>query len=238
MTYRTRNIAIAVGLALVAMLLTLVYVTSYRHSVQHSQATVHVYVATRDIPAGTSGADVAKSLKDVAVPRHVAVPGAITDPSEVSSLVLSQTLYQGDQVTTKRFTDVTAQGIRGQIKGTMRAVQVPGDANQLLAGTLQAGDRIDLVTSLRPDPSTGVAHSTLALRNLLVLQAPAQSAVAAATGGSATVFAIVAIPDSQVQRLFYVMKNADWTFQLRPALGAKDGNNNVVTSTTIIRGLR
>ena len=55
MTYRTRNIAIAVGLALVAMLLTLVYVTSYRRSVQHAQATVNVYVAAHDIPAGTAG---------------------------------------------------------------------------------------------------------------------------------------------------------------------------------------
>ena len=38
MTYRTRNIAIAVGLALAAMLVTLLYVVNYRSSVQHAQA--------------------------------------------------------------------------------------------------------------------------------------------------------------------------------------------------------
>jgi Flp pilus assembly protein CpaB len=235
MTYRTRNIAIAVGLALVAMLLTLVYVTSYRHSVQHSQATVHVYVATRDIPAGTSGADVSKSLKDVAVPRHVAEPGAITDPSQVSSLVLTQALYEGDQVTGKRFTDVTAQGIRGQIKGTMRAIQVPGDANQLLAGTLQAGDRIDLVANFHADATTSVAETTIVLRNLLVLQAPTQSTLPS-SGGTVSTDAILAVKDTQVEQLFYVMKNTDWTFQLRPALGATDGANRVDTATTIVRG--
>jgi Flp pilus assembly protein CpaB len=237
MTYRTRNIAIAVGLGVVAMVLTLAYVTSYRHSVQHSEATVHVFVATKDLPAGTSGADVGKSLKSVAVPRHVAIPGAITNPSEVSSLVLSQELYVGDQVSARRFTDVQAEGIRGQIKGTMRAIQVPGDANQLLVGTLQSGDRIDLVANFHADPSTSVNETTIVLRNLLVLQAPSQSAVPS-TGGTTTASAILAVSDTQVQRLFFVMKNADWTFQLRPAIGSEDGNNRLDSATTIVRGLK
>lgn len=237
MTYRTRNIAIAVGLALVAMLLTLAYVTSYRHSVQHSQATVHVYVATRDIPAGTSGAAVAKSLKNVAVPRHVAVSDAITSPDQIESLVLTQALYQGDQVTAKRFTDVQAEGIRGQIKGTMRAVQVPGDANQLLLGTLQPGDKVDLIANLRADASLSVTQTTIALRNLLVLQASQQPALPSGTS-TTTASVILAVSDSQVQRLFFVLKNSDWTFELRPALGAKDGKNRVDTATTIVRGAK
>ncbi|MBV8395126.1 MAG: hypothetical protein JO064_02545, partial [Actinobacteria bacterium] len=53
MTYRTRNIVIAVGLALVAMLITLFYVANYRRSVQSDQQTVKVFVAARDLPVGT-----------------------------------------------------------------------------------------------------------------------------------------------------------------------------------------
>ena len=60
MTYRIRNILIAIGLALVAMLLTLFYVTNYKRSVQHSTTGVSVYVAARDITAGTPGADIVK----------------------------------------------------------------------------------------------------------------------------------------------------------------------------------
>jgi len=92
MTYRTRNIAIAVGLALVAMLLTLFYVVNYRRSVQNGQSTVDVYVATRDIPAGTPGGTVAGSLHTLAVPKRTVAPGAISNPSQIAALVLSQPL--------------------------------------------------------------------------------------------------------------------------------------------------
>jgi Flp pilus assembly protein CpaB len=236
MTYRTRNIAIAVGLALMAMLLTLVYVTSYRNSVQHAQATVNVYVAAHDIPAGTAGSDLAGSgaFRTIAVPRHDVVPGAISNPSQIANLVVAEPLYAGDQVTVKRFADVHAEGIRGQIKGTMRAVQVPGDVNQLLAGTLQDGDHVDLVANLRNDPSVQQPETKIVLRDLTVLQAPSQTAVVSA--GTAGVSAILAVSDTQVQKLFYVLKNADWTFELRPALGATDGPARIESGSTILHG--
>ena len=238
MTYRTRNIAIAVGLALMAMLLTLVYVTSYRHSVQHAQATVNVYVAAHDIPAGTAGSDLAgtHAFRTIAVPRRAVVPGAISNPSQIANLVVAQPLYAGDQVTVKRFADVHAEGIRGQIKGTMRAVQVPGDVNQILAGTLQAGDHVDLVANLRNDPSVQQPETKIVLHDLTVLQASAQSAVVSASAGSTTAFVILAVTDTQVERLFYVLKNADWTFELRPALGATNGPARIESGSTILHG--
>jgi len=237
MTYRTRNIAIAVGLGLTAMLLTLVYVTSYRRSVQHSQATVNVYVAARDIPAGTTGSDLARThaFRTVAVPRHAVVPGAITNPSQIAGLVLAQPLYAGDQLSGQRFSDVHAEGISGQIKGTMRAVQVPGDPNQLLAGTLKEGDKIDVVANLRADASIQQPETKIVLRNLTVLQASSPTAVVS-TGAAATTFVILAVSDQQVERLFYVLKNADWTFELRPAFAAKDGPVRIESGATILHG--
>ena len=50
MTYRVRNIGIAVALAVVAALLTTFYVTNYKKSVQSGAEAVTVYVASRDIP--------------------------------------------------------------------------------------------------------------------------------------------------------------------------------------------
>jgi pilus assembly protein CpaB len=237
MTYRTRNIAIAVGLGLTAMLLTLVYVTSYRRSVQHSQATVNVYVAAHDIPAGAAGSDLARThaFRTVAVPRHAVVPGAITNPSQIANLVLEQPLYAGDQLSAQRFANVSAVGIGGQIKGTMRAVQVPGDPNQLLAGTLQTGDKIDLVANLRADASIQQPETKIVLRNLSVLQASSSTSVVS-TGSAPTTFVILAVSDQQVERLFYVLKNADWTFELRPAFAAKDGPVRIESGATILHG--
>ncbi len=58
MTYRLRNIGIAIALAVVAALLTTFYVTNYKRSVQHGESKVPVYVASHDIELGTSGSDV------------------------------------------------------------------------------------------------------------------------------------------------------------------------------------
>ena len=145
MTYRIRNILIAVGLALLAMLLTLFYVTNYKRSVQHSTTGVQIYVAVRDLTAGTAGADIVKQhdLRVETVQQRDVVPGAISSPAQVSGLVLAAPVFAGEQVTLRRFSDVAAQGIRSQLKGTLRAVQVAGDANQLLAGTLATGDHVD-----------------------------------------------------------------------------------------------
>ena len=60
MTYRIRNIAVAVGLALVAALLTTFYVANYKRHVRQTESTVKVFVAKRDIPQGTPGAELIK----------------------------------------------------------------------------------------------------------------------------------------------------------------------------------
>ena len=54
MSYRLRNILIAVGLAVVAALLTVFYVSNYKSSVRSDAETVSVLVAAQDIPRGCS----------------------------------------------------------------------------------------------------------------------------------------------------------------------------------------
>ena len=240
MTYRIRNVAIAIGLALVAMLLTLFYVVNYRRTVEHSQATVQVYVAAHNIPAGTAGSSIVHSgaLQATSIPRHGVVPGAISDPNQVASLVLTQPLYAGEQVTLRRFSDVHSEGIVGQIKGNMRAIQIPGDPNQLLAGTLKAGDHVDVLANLTTD-GQGSAHVTrIVLRDLTVLQAAGTGP--AVPGGNNNTSVIVAVTDTQVQRLYFVMKNADWTLELRPAIDASDRPERLDTLQTVLTsgGLR
>jgi len=234
MTYRIRNILIAVGLALVAMMLTLFYVTNYKRSVQKSASNVLVYVAVHDVPAGTSGADIVKSnnLKVETVQRKDVVPGAISNPDQVAGLVASAPLYAGEQVTVRRFSDVAAQGIRSQLKGTMRAVQVAGDPNQLLAGTLQAGDHVDLVANLHLANS---AATRIVLRDLSVLTGSADTKLSQSSGSTSV---ILAVSDTQVQRLFFVLRNADWTLELRPVLNAADSSERIDTLNTVLGGGR
>jgi Flp pilus assembly protein CpaB len=238
MTYRIRNILVAVGLALMAMLLTLFYVTNYKRSVQRDATMVQVYVAAHDVPAGSAGADLLKQhdLRLTTVQRRDVVPGAISSPDQVQNLVLSGPLYAGEQVTLRRFTDVAAQGIRAQLRGTMRAVQVAGDPNQLLAGTLQAGDHVDVVANLRTDSTTTAANATrIVLRDLTVLSGPSDSAVGKLSSSGSSTSVILAVTDTQVQRLFFVLKNADWTLELRPVVDAADSAERVETVGSVLK---
>jgi Flp pilus assembly protein CpaB len=241
MTYRIRNILIAVGLALVAMMLTLFYVTNYKRSVQKSNSAVPVYVAAHDLTAGTTGTDIVKDhdLRQESVQQKDVVPGAISNPRQISTLVLSAPVYSGEQITLRRFSDAAAQGIRSQLKGTLRAVQIAGDANQLLAGTLEAGDHVDLVANLKLNSNnTTAAETRIVLRNLTVLIAPTVPGLGGSrvSQPSGSVSAILAVTDTQVQRLFFVMKNADWTLELRPVTGAVDSSETPATLNSVLTG--
>lgn len=230
MTYRTRNIVIAIGLALVAMMLTLLYVTNYRRSVQHGAASVQVYVASQDIPAGTTGADIVKQheLHALSVPRSDVVPGAISSPQQIDNLVVTEPVYSGEQVTLRRFATHSQQGVRAQLHGPMRAIQIAGNPNQLLAGTLQAGDHVDLVASVHyPDPSSSATTSRVVLSDLLVLVAPtaptaASKLASAPSSTSATDSVMLQITEAQIHKLFYVVSNDVWSLDLRPVADATD----------------
>src|SRR5271169_1122438 len=142
MTYQLRNVVVAVVLGLLAAVLVTVYVTNYRKHVQHGAQNVDVLVATTDIPAGTAGSTIVAGhmMKALTVPRTALTPGAISSPDQIVRLVSTDAILSGEQVSTRRFGNSQELGVRAQLKGTMRAIQV-GAANpdQVLAGTLRDG---------------------------------------------------------------------------------------------------
>jgi Flp pilus assembly protein CpaB len=239
MTYRARNLFAAIGLAVLAALLVGFYVTNYKRSVQHSQQHVSVWVAARDIPEGTSGADVISGgyLRQEQVLRQSVVPGAISSDTQIERLVAAQPTYAGEQVSLTRFSDVAVQGIRGVLRGPLRAVQVSGDNDQTLAGTLRTGDHIDIVANVKVgDASTSHSVSRIVLRNLRVLRAAGDvsSGVHLSSPSQGGAAVLLAVTDTQVQKLFSVIKNDDWTFELRPVVKATDSPETVETQNTIV----
>ena len=242
MTYRLRNISIAIALAVVAALLTSFYVTNFQRSVRHDEANVRVFVAARDIPAGTDGADVvAKGMLTKAdVVRRSVVPGSISDPAQIDELVATQPIFAGEQVTTRRFATPAERGIRAQLTGTMRAIQVAGDQHQILAGTLRAGDRVDVIASVKVDGDKEIHATRIVLRDIEVLKAPAGASAETKLGGlNAGLSVLLAVTDTQVQKLFHVLKHGDWSLELRPPVKARDGPETVILVGSILRdGLR
>lgn len=239
MNYRAKNIGIAVALAALAAILTSAYVVNYKRHVQRGEGKVTVLVAARDIPAGTSGADVVdqKMLKEQTVPRKSVVAGAISSPSQLAQYVATQDVFEGEQVSTRRFSPPTEQGIRAQIKGTQRAYQLPGDANQLLAGTIQAGDHVDVVGTW--EVSAGEIVSRVILRNLLVLKAAAGTETAkVTTPGSGGESVQLRVTDAQSNKLLWIQKNGvhdgeAYYLLLRAPTKALDSRNVVQDAHTL-----
>jgi Flp pilus assembly protein CpaB len=239
MTYRVRNIAIAVALAVVAALLTTFYVTNYKKSVQSGEEAVTVFVAARDIPIGTSGSDVVdrKWIRSEEIDRRNVVPGAISDPAQIEDLSATQPLFAGEQVSTSRFRPLEEQGIHGQLKGNVRALQVPGDEHQLLVGTLKAGDRVDVLGSWEFPEGTQIHVSRVVLRDVLVLRAANEGKVQSkiASGSNLPFSAIFALTDRQAHKLFWLTNNGEWSLQLRGVADAADSPESLDTSASLLQ---
>jgi pilus assembly protein CpaB len=238
MTYRVKNIGIAVILAAFAGLLTIIYVSSYKRHVQHGEQNVTVLVAARDIPAGTTGAEVVEQhyLSSESIARRSRVPGAISKPDDLNNLVVTQQIFRGEQVTTRSFGTQTELGIRAQLRANERAFALPGDANQLLAGTLKEGDHVDVVATWNWPESATHHVAKVILRNVLVLQAPeAPSESSKLTSGDQNFNVQLRVTDAQSQRLLWASENGKLYLELRPPADSSDSRPSADDASTLLR---
>jgi Flp pilus assembly protein CpaB len=240
MTYRVKNITIAVALALVAALLTSFYVTNYQRNVRKGETNVPVWVAARDIPVGTSGADVERKgmLEKSEIVRRSVVPGAISNPEQIAELVATQPIYAGEQVSTRRFSAPSQRGIQAQLTGLQRAIAIPGDEHQLLAGTLRTGDKVDLVATFGVGGTNGVPVTRIVLRDIEVLRAPGGSGgdTSKISQEDGDLAVMLKVTDTQVQKLHWVFTAATkWHLELRPGTEAADSPENVESWYSVLR---
>jgi Flp pilus assembly protein CpaB len=233
--YRIRNIVIASVLAAAAVLLTVIYVTSARSDVATGNESVTVYVPAKDYSIGTAGSTIAGNLEKQSVARKNAAPEAISNPSQLNGLYLTQPVYSGEQLTLSRFALPKQQGIRAELSGKQRALQVPGTADQVLAGTLVVGDRVDVVANLKNPKDNTDVKTAVVLRNLRVLGTDANGD-SKLSSGQPDDSVILAVTDSQAQRLYYVLKNGDWALQLRPVKKPSDSVRSTDTLQTVLAG--
>lgn len=244
-TNRLWQVVAAVGLALLAVLLTTFYVTNYKRNVQHAQDQVTVLVAAKDIPVDTQGSELLSGawLTKQSVPRRQVVPGAISSPVQLRNLIATEPTYAGEQVTTRRFGTPAERGVRAQIKGTQRAVEIDGDAHQLLAGTLRVGDHVDVVGAWElqsPVSSTSTADQRVArvfIRDALVLAAPAAPGKSTALGQSGGFSVQLRLTDAESQRFEWMYANGKWRLEIRPAQSANSPHSHDDGNTLLKDGV-
>jgi Flp pilus assembly protein CpaB len=235
MTYRLRNIAIAVALAVLAAMMTSFYVKQQKEDIQQGQSLTTVWVAKSDIPAGTAGDEITGRLESTEVAKSAVTPGAIVQPEDLAGKVSSETIYAGEQVSLLRFATEEEQGIRAQLSQTLRAVQLPGDGNQLLAGTLEAGDHVDVLGAWEVKGADNQNVARVILRDILVLQAPEVTTEAGrVTDQTGDQSIMLAVTDAQAQKLFWIFTTGDWSLSLRPTTDAADSPEGFEWSGTVL----
>lgn len=238
MTYRLRNIGLAIALAAVAVLLVFYYVAQERGRLQDEQELVPVWVAAKNIPPGTSGAELESGgfIQAKEIERGVVAPAVLLDPKTVTEKVVVQEIFKGEQVSQLRFRSEAQRGIRSQLTGNLRAVQLPGTEHQLLRGTLQAGDHVDIMGTWNVPEGAQHHVSRVLLRDILVLEAAQQAEVSSkiSQGPNEQISVKLALTDAQESKLFWIAENGEWTLVLRPPTDAADSPEGAENYQTLL----
>jgi Flp pilus assembly protein CpaB len=233
MSYRTRNITIASGLAALAIVFMIVYTSNDSSGTSEvAKGLVGVFFAARDIPQGTPGSTLqADGLVKKRVPADTVIRGAISKRQSISGTVATQNILEGQQISTRGFGPIAASGVLARISGSQRAVQLAGDKNQVLDGTLKPGDHVDVfATWAVPESCTTCHYTGVIVRNALVLATADQLGA----GNDAETPVQLRLSGSEAERVLWVTKYGDWSLVLRPVVKPKNAKG-VVTSKTILR---
>jgi Flp pilus assembly protein CpaB len=235
LTTNLKNILIAAVLAIAAVALTLIYVSNSKSNQSAASPAAYrtVLVAARDIPVGTTGTQLAHAgwLTTRRIPSDAVASGTVPNSAALATLVAIQPTYHGEQIVAQRFGTSQQEGLVSTIHGPLRIFQLPGDSNQLLAGIVRQGNRVDVVGSVaRPEGSQN-HYGVIAVRNVLVVKAPSSSSSNSNPGSID-----LQLTSAQAQKLFWMEKNADWSLLLRPSVHPSNADSAPVTSNTIVEG--
>ena len=178
----------------------------------------------------------AGSLEKRTVTRSSLAPKAVTSPEEINSLYTTETVYAGEQLTLNRFVPPKQQGVLSLLVGKERAVQVSGNPTQMLDGTLQPGDRVDVVANLRNPVNQNDVRALVVLQDIRVLQTQDGEGATINDPEESKSAAILAMTPEQAQKFAYARFNSSdqWWLQLRPVKKPQDGSAPPATFRTVV----
>jgi Flp pilus assembly protein CpaB len=192
----SRNLIISFVLAIAAAGALFAYTAQVRKSAESSTDTVTVIVATHEVPAGTT-VDDARSQGDLSyqsLRQSDVADGAITSFGAVSGQVITESLYNGDQLTVNRVGAPRTQTPAYQVTGNFRAIRVPFNPNSGMLSDLSVNDRVDVLTSYRMNDQV---LTYLAVPDARVLGVDAPTLDTAVNSGSAAGSVLLAVTEQQ-----------------------------------------
>jgi Flp pilus assembly protein CpaB len=200
--------------AVLAGIVLLVYLSSYRSNVRSSSEPVTVLVARNLIEKGTSGNDIAtrKLYQATDIKKTEIKVGAITDASALRGSVAAADIYPGQQLTSADFSANAVDSIPVTLTGDNRGISLELDPSHGITGPLHAGDHVDVWRAADVEHNVGM--------KLLVPDVNVLSAPSTPTGGGGT-NVVLELTWYQVPRVAEAFDAGKIWLILRPQSGAK-----------------
>jgi pilus assembly protein CpaB len=231
-TTRRGSLLVGAAAAVLAGIILLAYLHSYRNSVNSASAPVSVLVAKNLIQKGTPGDIIGTSsqFQVASVPKGQLQVGALTDPAALSGRVAVTDIYPGQQLTAGYFAFAPPGTLQTKISGSDRAISVQIDSEHGMVGQIAAGDHIDIFVGVnRLGPSGSQPIIKLLMADVTVLRAPI---------GTGSGLYTLRATGRQAAVLAYAADNGHLWFVLRPASGAKTVNPGFVSAQSLLLGLK
>ena len=226
-TTRRGSVLVGAAAAVLAGVVLLVYLHSYRNSVNSSAAPTSVLVAKSLIQKGTPGNIIGTSdlFQVASVPSKQLQIGALTDPAALAGRVAIADIFPGQQLTATYFAYAPPGTLQTKIAGADRAINISTDAQHGMLGEIGAGDHVDIFIGINIKSISGSQPVLkLLMTDVLVLKAP--------LGGSGQL--TLRAPLRQAAELAYAADNGRMWFILRPASGAKTPNPGIINAQTLL----
>ena len=235
----------ALVLLVTGTLVLLAYVRGADARALAGTRTVEVLVVEQLVPEGTSGDDLAGSVRTVTMPAMAAIDGRVTDLSNLAGLVATVDLQPGEQLLASRFQrpdDLQAPGTVAVPAG-LQELSVLLEPQRVAGGRIAAGDTVGVYLSqVLPD---GTPQTSAVLHGVLVSQvqgapteAPAQDGTeeAAAATPSASLLLTLALTSKDAETVVFGMEHGTLWLSLETD-GDDASGTRVLDPNTIYQGV-
>ena len=238
------TIVVAAAAALLAGILILIYLSSYRSSVKAEGAPVRVLIAQQNIPKGTSGTVIASNglFKTTTMRESQLLEGAFSDPTNLNGKVATQEIYKGAQLTAGAFS-AGGKTLAAGLTGRERLLSVPLDAAHGLIGEIESGNHVDVyagfnVVPLNADGTPVAGGQSRPVLRRIMTDIPVVEMGAKNGGlGSSTTKVVLRVNDVEAAKLAFASDNGKVWLSLRPGAAADSSQLGIVSLETLLLGV-
>jgi Flp pilus assembly protein CpaB len=240
---REGTLGFAALAGVLAVVLLLMFMHTYKRTVDDGAQPVTVLVARESLAKGVSGDVIAEKgmFQATGLKRDQVKDGAITDPAGLRGQVSVHAIVRGQQLTEADFGKPNNH-VLSRIAGDQRAVSVGLDAAHGMVGQIRTGDHVDVFAGfqVQPDGTGGRARPVLRvlLQDVEVLDAP--DAPKQGQGFNSQTQAqnlVLRVPEKEAPNVAFASDNGKLWLSLRPAAGAKQRTPSLVTLDRLLLGM-